>query len=699
MSDDPGKLTFYDEARELLGEIEESLLELDTSPEDSEQVARLFRAMHTLKGSGAMFGFDEIARFTHEVETVYDMVRAGSVPLTQDLLSLTFEAKDHVEKLLSTEDTASLAERSDQLMARFRRIAGRDETTPQAARQAPGAQASGPSGPRQTFWVRYRPAPNSFQSGVNPLGLLEELSSLGQSWIKYRDKDIPRLEKLEPEHAYGFWDALLVTDKGEDAIRDVFIFVDDDGGVFVHKISDLSMRDADSQDLLLLAESRGHLPSGQLAGEMADLMASRTAFRGTGVSAPSDRKDRQSQDKAVVTPHSGSIRVDSSRLDSLVNLVGELVIVQSRLTQAARNENLQAVRGIAEELQRLTSEMRDHTLGIRMVPIGSLYSTLRRLVRDLAASLGKDMEFIAHGAETELDKNVIDRLKDPLVHVLRNSADHGIELPQERLRAGKPEKGTITLTAGHDSGSVLITISDDGGGVDPRRVRQKAVENGLIDPDAELSLEQTYDLLFQPGFSTADTVSNISGRGVGMDVVRKNIEALRGAISIDSTPGSGTSLSIRLPLTLAIIDGLMFRVDREFFIIPLPLVLACQERTGVWPQKKVDVVEMRGDLIPCLSLRKLLNIPGKPPAYERIIIAGVEGALVGLAVDAVVGQQQAVIKSLSRLYQNVRWVSGTTINGDGGVSLILDVPQLVRFAQEQIGTARQPLAAETGGQS
>ncbi|GAB6038754.1 chemotaxis protein CheA [Fundidesulfovibrio butyratiphilus] len=699
MSDDPGKLTFFDEARELLGEIEESLLELEVSPEDCDQVARLFRAMHTLKGSGSMFGFDEIARFTHEVETVYDMVRAGTVPLKLELLGLTFEAKDHIERLLTATDTTPLKSRSDLLMARFRRFSGlgTQETSADAQPAASRQQAS--AGPRQTFWVRYRPSATSFHSGINPLGLLEELSSLGLSWIKFRDDEIPPLESLEAEHAYGFWDVLLVTDKGEDALRDVFIFVDDDGGVSIHKISDLSMRDADSQDLLALAESRSHLPSGQVAGELADLMASRTAFRGTGVSAPSDRRDSQAQDKAVAAPHSSSIRVDSTRLDSLVNLVGELVIVQSRLTQAARNGNLQAVRGIAEELQRLTSEMRDHTLGIRMVPIGSLHSTLRRLVRDLASSLNKDIRFVTHGAETELDKNVIDRLKDPLVHILRNSADHGIEFPQERLRAGKPEKGTVTLTAGHDSGSVLITIQDDGQGIDPQRIRQKAVENGLIEPEAELSQEQIYDLLFQPGFSTAKTVSNISGRGVGMDVVRKNIEALRGAISIESTPGRGTSLNIRLPLTLAIIDGLMFRVGRELFIIPLPLVLACQERPGVWPQKKVDVVEMRGDLIPCLSLRKLLNIPGKPPAYERIIIAGVEGALVGLAVDSVVGQQQAVIKSLSRLYHNVRWVSGTTINGDGGVSLILDVPQLVRFAQEQSEVSKLALPAETGAQT
>ncbi|WP_243363016.1 chemotaxis protein CheA [Fundidesulfovibrio terrae] len=685
MSADIGKLTFLDEARELLTEIEESLLALESSPDDSGEVARLFRAMHTIKGSGAMFGFDEVARVTHEVETVFDKVRSGSLPLTTDLLSLTLEAKDHIQGLLDVEDTSPFKERSDSLIARFRLAGG--EAPPQAQASPTGeAEADGRRGispeNAKTYWVRYRPAPNTFLNGTNPLALLEELSGLGRIWIRYHDTDIPALEALDPELAYCWWDLLLVTDKGEDAIKDVFIFVEDEGGIAISLISDLAMRGGDSEELMNMIEASRDLGRAAVTDKLSTILASKMTLRGTGVGVVSAQRRSETQERAASSVQSSSIRVDGVRLDNLVNLVGELVIVQSRLSQAVLNKNQQSVRNIAEELQRLTSEMRDYALGIRMVPIGTMYSTLHRLVRDLSTSLGKRIEFVGEGADTELDKNVIDKLKDPLVHMLRNSVDHGIESPEKRLAAGKPENGTITLKAGHESGNVVITIQDDGGGIDAEAVRQKALDAGVIAPDAELTPKQIYDLLFLPGLSTAKTVSSVSGRGVGMDVVRKNIDALRGGITLDSAPGEGTTVTVRLPLTLAIIDGLQFRVGKEFFIIPLPMIQACQERRVTGAEKEVDVIEMRGDLIPCLSVRKMLNIPGSPPAYERIIIAGVDGSLVGLAVDAVVGQQQAVIKRLSRIYQDVNWVSGTTINGDGGISLILDVPHLVRFAAE-----------------
>jgi two-component system chemotaxis sensor kinase CheA len=679
MTADIGKMTFLDEARELLTEIEESLLALESSPDDADQVARLFRAMHTIKGSGAMFGFDEIARVTHEVETVFDQVRSGQLGLSTDLLSLTLEAKDHIQTLLDVEDTTPFTQRSDSLIERFRQAGGEAPAQGQAA-PAKEKEAESCRDNCKTYWVRYRPAPDTFLSGTNPLALIEELSGLGRMWLRYHDADIPPLEALSPERAYGWWDLLLVTNKGEDAIRDVFIFVEDEGGVRIRLISELTMRGGDSEELMNMIEASRSLGPDVVADKLSTFLAGKTALRGTGVGVVSTQRRTETQEKAASSVQSSSIRVDGVRLDNLVNLVGELVIVQSRLSQAVLNKNEQAVRNIAEELQRLTSEMRDYALGIRMVPIGTMYSTLHRLVRDLSTSLGKRIEFVGEGADTELDKNVIDKLKDPLVHMLRNSVDHGIENPEKRLAAGKPERGTITLKAGHESGNVVITIQDDGGGIDAEAVRQKALDAGLIPADAELTPKQVYDLLFLPGLSTAKSVSSVSGRGVGMDVVRKNIDALRGDITLDSTPGEGTTVTIRLPLTLAIIDGLQFRVGKEFFIVPLPMIQACQERRVTGEEKEVDVIEMRGELIPCLSMRKMLNIPGSPPPFERIIIAGVDGTLVGLAVDAVVGQQQAVIKRLNRVYRDVDWVSGTTINGDGGISLILDVPHLVRFA-------------------
>jgi two-component system chemotaxis sensor kinase CheA len=316
-----------------------------------------------------------------------------------------------------------------------------------------------------------------------------------------------------------------------------------------------------------------------------------------------------------------------------------------------------------------------------MLPFGTTFGALRRLVRDLAESLGREVEFITEGAETELDKTVIDRLKDPLMHILRNAIDHGLEPAEQRRAAGKPEAGTVRLSAHHESGDVIIRVRDDGRGIDPARVRAKAVERGLIAPDADLGDKEIFALLFEPGFSTAEQVSEVSGRGVGMDVVKKSIDALRGSVDIDSEPGTGTCLSVRLPLTLAIIDGLNVCIGDESFILPLATVESCQERfVDNGGPKELDVIERMGRMIPCISLRRMLDVPGEQPEYERIIVAGVDGSYVGLAVDTVVGRQQAVIKSMDEIYKDLDWISGTTINGDGGISLILDVPQLVRHA-------------------
>jgi two-component system chemotaxis sensor kinase CheA len=374
--------------------------------------------------------------------------------------------------------------------------------------------------------------------------------------------------------------------------------------------------------------------------------------------------------------------VDAERLDSLVNMVGELVIIQSRLAQAVRDAHNPVLAQIAEDMERLMDELSENALSIRMLPFGSMFGGFRRLVRDLAKTLGKPVEFVTEGAETELDKTVIDKLKDPLMHILRNAVDHGLEPSEARRELGKPEQGRVVLSAAHASGEVVITVADDGRGIDPERVRARAVERGLVAPDAVLDEREALGLLFEPGFSTAETVSNISGRGVGMDVVRKSIEGLRGSIDVESTPGRGTRMRIRLPLTLAIIDGLNVRVEQESYILPLAAVEACQERFVEGRPETFDTVERMGQLIPCISLRRLLHVPGEQPGYERIVVVQVDGRQVGLAVDVVVGRQQAVIKSMSGLCKDQDWISGTTINGDGGISLILDVPQLVARAAE-----------------
>jgi two-component system chemotaxis sensor kinase CheA len=681
---------YREEARELLEDMEHTLLELETDPADQNHIARVFRAIHTIKGSGSMFGFDELARFSHDVETVFDKVRAGEIALDRELLSLTLEAKDHIHALLAV-TTPGEAEkaRSDELIGLFRSYlesrglagtAGTGGTGPTAGAAGTDFPEPGAYDPSRakTWLIRYRPAPNTFLTGTDPMGLIAEMADLGSLHPVFRAGGIPSLEQLDPQMAHGWWDFLLITDRGIDAIRDVFIFVEDENGLEYGEIHAEPIRGADIEALMELIEAGAELRHQELRSRLSNWIADKVNQRATakaGAAAPAGPP-------ATEAPAASSIRVDSQRLDDLVNLVGELVTVQARLTQAVGSMGDGPLRSIAEDLQRLSTEMRDQALGIRMVPIGSTFGTLRRLVRDLCESMGKKAEFVGLGSQTELDKNVIDQLKDPLVHILRNSVDHGLESPEVRLAAGKPEKGNVTLDAVHSGGQIVITISDDGAGIDPAKIRQKAIEKGLIAQTDELADKELLNLVFAPGFSTAQKVSSVSGRGVGMDVVKKNIENLRGSVTISSVVGQGTTQIIRLPLTLAIIDGLHVMVGPECYVLPLTALEACQERFLDEEPPVVGSMEHRGTLIPCLSLRKLLGVPGDQPNYERIIVARVDNDLVGLAVDVVVGQQQAVIKPLSDMIEGVRFVAGTTVTGDGDISVILDVTNLVGFALE-----------------
>jgi len=374
-----------------------------------------------------------------------------------------------------------------------------------------------------------------------------------------------------------------------------------------------------------------------------------------------------------------SLRVDAGKLDDLVNLVGELVIAQARLTQLASGLGHAALTGVAEEIERLSNELRDNTLGIRMLPIGTTFSRFRRLVRDLSSEMRKSIELVTEGGETELDKTVLEQLNDPLVHLLRNSIDHGIEPPGERLAAGKSESGAIILSAKHAGGEVVLSIVDDGRGMDPERIRHKAVEKGLVPHDARLSDSEIFNLVFLPGFSTAEKITNVSGRGVGMDVVKRSMDALRGKIDIQSEPGRGSRITIRLPLTLAIIDGLQIKAGEDQYIIPLSLVEECVElpREGAGASGRGRTIHLRGETVPYIRLREAFGLAGQPPAIEQVVITRFEGERAGIAVDQVMGQQQTVIKSLGNYIGSVAGISGATINGDGTMSLILDVPTLV----------------------
>lgn len=685
--------TYREEAAELLAELETSLLELEESPQDNDLINRVFRAMHTIKGSGAMFGFDDIACFTHEVETVFDQVRNGKMFVTRQLLDLTLQARDQISIMLLASTGGQPADESlsQRIIAELQTLLPQNER-PAPSECKPEKLSTAPTDCRRTYRVRFKPAPEIMLCGTNPVNLLNELRGLGCCEIVTHLDTIPLLTDLVPEQCHFYWDIIITTCHEIDAIKDVFIFVEDDCELKIELINDTctitAEGDANYKNLGEILVERGDLSPvemqkilsmqkrfGELLVEQGIVPASKVeAALLEQQQVRQIRQERTSQDSAL------SIRVPAERLDYLVNLVGELVTVQAHLSQTAGEKNDGDIITIAEEVERLISELRDTTLTMRMLPIGSTFSKFKRLVRDLSTELGKEIDLETSGAETELDKTVIEKLNDPLVHLIRNSIDHGIELPEARRAAGKPAKGTVHLGAVHSGDSVLVTIRDDGAGLDKEAIRAKAVERGLITAAAELTDKEIYNLIFAPGFSTAKAVTSVSGRGVGMDVVKKAIEALRGTIDIESTAGTGSVITLKIPLTLAIIETLLVRIDDNFFVLPLSMVEECVEltRADVDAAHGRHLAHVRGNLVPYVSLREQFNITENQPEIEQIVIAGVAGARIGFVVDDVVGEHQTVIKSLGKLYRDVQGISGATILGDGTVALILDPAMLVR---------------------
>ena len=682
--------TYRTEAQELLAELESALLELEEHPDDAELVGRVFRAMHTIKGSGAMFGFDRIATFTHEVETVFDLVRNGAIPVTNQLVNLTLAARDRIREMLDENSDGPVSAAESEIVAGLRSLvpvecqpgtAGPDGRT----EERPDSPADAPS--EVTYRIRFLPHRGIMATGTNPLSLLNELRDLGICTVAAHSEEIPPLAELDPECCYTGWDVILTTNQGEDAIRDVFIFVEDDCALTIEVIADGDNHSEESVERLgEILVRRGDITTDELKAALGAQKRIGEILVDSVAVAPSKVASALAEQQHLKTAKKetgASIRVPADRLDQLVNLVGEMVTVQARLSQTALLRHDTEILAIAEEVERLTSELRDNVLNIRMLPIGSTFSTFKRLVRDLSAELGKQIELTTAGAETELDKTVLEKLNDPLVHIIRNSIDHGIESPEERAAAGKPRQGSIHLSAEHSGDSVLLSITDDGAGLDRDTIRAKAAERGLIPAGVELTDREIFAQIFAAGFSTAKQVTSVSGRGVGMDVVKKAIDALRGSIEIGSERGKGTTIEIRLPLTLAIIESLLVRVGSGHFVLPLSIVDECVEltREDVRKAHGRNVAPVRGHIVPYVPLRRKFSIPGEPPEVEQIVITRVNGERVGFVVDTVIGEHQTVINSLGPAYRNVSGLSGATILGDGNVALILDIPQLVQTVE------------------
>ena len=709
---DAGKAVFLIEATEILEQLEESLLELEDSPDNIELVGSVFRALHTIKGSGAMFGFDRVSSFTHEVETVFDEVRSGNMQVSRELIDLTLASRDIIRGMLDADQGEGDVsdEEAQRVVVALQQLSPAAPSIQELPKSQKTEQQSGAEGPLLTTWrIRFKPPEDVFATGTNPIFLLEDLKELGDCDIVSMTDDIPRLSELDPEKFYLGWDILLTTDKGKATIEDVFIFIGEDCDLKIEVVEHHDIAgDEDTQEKLLrlgdILVMRGELDREQLADavksqkRLGEILVEKGLLTEAKVDAALREQEHLKTAKAKVQSKQkpvaeSSIRVPSSKLDELVNLVGELVTVQARLTQMANDGEDGQLKFLAEEVERLSAELRDNTMNIRMVPIGSTFSKFRRLVRDLSSDLGREVVLTTVGEETELDKTVIEKLNDPMVHLIRNSLDHGVEPPEKRMALGKNREGSIHLEAEHSGAHVLIRVKDDGAGIDKDKIRRKAVERGLMEEGADISDDELYSFIFTPGFSTAVVVSSVSGRGVGMDVVRTNIDALRGTVDVKSVEGKGTTVTLKIPLTLAIIEGLLTRVGDECYVLPLSAVEECveleEEEAGA--ARGRNLAHIRGEIVPYVYLRRHFNIQGKRAAIEQIVVTHVDGHRIGFVVDEVIGQHQTVIKNLGHMYRNVKEISGATILGDGTLALILDVPCLV----EEIGGKQKEQARES----
>ncbi len=684
---DPAEI-FRAEAAELLACLEATLLDLGDRPEDRALVDTAFRALHTIKGSGAMFGFEQVAAFTHDFETAFDRVRRGEVPVGRDLVNVSLSAKDYIRGLIEEpEATAPII--GEAILAELEQLLGTAATAAAdgvPAASAPPAVAAAAVQPAGDGWrIGIAFAPDVLRNGTNPLALLDELRDLGPCTVVPRLDALPELPGLDPESLVLGWDVTLRGPATRAAIEDVFLFVRDEM-VLTLEPAGLALPDAAPP------EPAEVLAPAPVAAAPVPPAAPPVTPSAAPVAAGSDARAAAAARRAEERPAS-SVRVEAERLDELMDRVGELVIAQARLSQLAGLSADPGLKGIAEEIERLSARLRDTTMSIRMVAIGALFGRFRRLIHDLSRDLGKPVEFVTGGEDTELDKTVIERLADPLVHLIRNAIDHGIEAPGRRAAAAKAATGRITLTAEHVGAQVLVSVRDDGAGLDAARIRAKAEEKGLCAPGAVLTDQQIYQFLFAPGFSTAATISALSGRGVGMDVVKKTIESLRGTIDIATEPGGGTTVALRLPLTLAIIEGLLIRVGEGRYVIPLAAVEECVELpAGERGGRGRDFLNIRGALVPFLRLRSLFGAAGEPELHQKVIIVAAGEARVGLVADQIIGNHQTVIKSLSKLHADVATFSGATILGDGTAALIIDVGRLVGGGGGESARAYQEVA-------
>jgi len=729
MNLDQALQTFIVEARELLDDMEDALLKVASEEDPSESINAIFRAAHTIKGSAGLFGLDVVVGFTHVAESLLDEVRAGQVALSDTLIQVLLASRDHIASLIDAVDAregaagAELAPQGELLMQRLRQhMAGAANAAPAVPSTSPlvaptdAERAASPtlaSDGAHHWHLSLRFGPGVLKNGMDPLSFIRYLGTLGTiAHIVTLPDALPALDELDPECCYLGFEIAFTSDADKATIENVFEFVIDDCAVrilpphsrvdeYLELIAKLPEESARLGEILVRCgslterELEAALQSQQTGqaeqpGQKIGTILAEQGSVAPVVIAAALAKQKQVKDvKEARAQESQSIRVDADKLDHLINLVGELIIASAGANLLSRRTGNAELQERHSTLSGLVEEVRDSALQLRMVKIGATFNRFQRVVHDVSREIGKDIGLVVSGEDTELDKTVVEKIGDPLTHLVRNAIDHGIDAPEQRAARGKPARGTVSLNAYHDSGSIVIEVSDDGGGLNRERILAKATERGLIEPGRVLSDGEVYDLVFEPGFSTAEQVTNLSGRGVGMDVVKRNITALRGSVHIASEAGVGTTVTVRLPLTLAIINGFQVGVGKAVFVMPLDMVDECVEFSS---DAGHDYTNLRGQVLPFIRLRDLFEVAGEPGPRQNIVVVKHAGQKFGLVVDTLVGEAQTVIKPLSKMFAQVRGISGSSILASGDVALILDVPVLLQYSQATRPADRAALA-------
>lgn len=726
MNLDDALKTFIIESYELLDQMEETLLDMEKGGADVESIHSVFRAAHTIKGSAGLFGLNDIVQFTHVAESVLDRVRNAEIPLNPELAALLLEAGDHIRAMVdfTAEDEAIPAatlSTGQAIVARlngYLQPQGKDLSVAGKPEEKSGNEVlklnDGARLDTEHWHISLRFGPDVYRNGLDPAAFIRYLGTLGtvQGIFPMLDR-IPDAADMDPETCYLGFEIAYRSEADKEAIEGVFEFVREDCELrilpphskiaeYLSLIRDLPEEDMrlgeiliqcgtltpnELEQVLTRQSEADYVPKRPIGEVLVDEQIVQPAVVEAALEKQRQVKDSKSGD-------TGMVRVDAGKLDQLINLVGELIIAGAGANLIAQRSGVDALYEATTTMSRLVEEIRNSALNLRMVQIGATFSRFQRVVRDVSHELGKDIRLDISGGETELDKTMVEKIGDPLTHLVRNSMDHGIEPADVRVARGKPAHGTLRLNAHHDSGGIVIEVSDDGGGLNRDKILAKAIDRGLVKLDNNLTDKEIFNLIFEPGFSTADKVNNLSGRGVGMDVVRKNISALRGTIELDSTPGQGMIVSIRLPLTLAIIDGFLIGVGEYSYVIPLEMVVECVElsETDRVALDERSYLNLRGEVLPLINLREHFSVRQAISRRSNIVVVQYADNKAGLVVDDLLGEFQTVIKPLGKIFSGFKGVSGSTILGSGEVALILDVAELI---QREIGKEqRRQLTSE-----